>query len=619
MCGIVGSVSTKPIANARWITDGRELLKHRGPDAFGEWISNDRKAIFQHQRLAIIDLSKKSNQPMVSEDKSKSIVFNGEIYNYLEIRKKLVAKGIKFRTNSDTEVIIKAYENWGYDCLAYLNGMFAFALYDSDKQNVFIARDGAGEKPLFYSHDKENLIFASELKGLFTNPSVNRSIDLSCLDLYLHLGYIPGSKSIIRNIFKLPAAHALTFNLTNGDLKVWRYWSAPPLKLEKAYTREDLLESLEVLLKNAVKEQLAADVPVGVLLSGGVDSSLITALASSFSTNVKTFTIKMHGDTTLDESKHARLIADYFSTDHYELEAEPADIDCLSKLAYFFDEPMADSSMIPTFLVSKLVSNHCKVALGGDGGDELFGGYSHHSRLLRLESGLAKIPLTLRQMVSGISKKILPIGFKGKNWLETLGTDLEKSLPRVGSFFNKRSRQALLPILCDLENTAEKIISQIIPLQTDLLQRATRMDFENYLPDDILVKVDRASMANSLEVRAPFLDRHIVEFAFSRVPSLLKANPTEKKILLKLLTEKLLPKEFDQKRKQGFSIPLQKWLKSGPFRDYFLDVLKDRDCSFDRFFVDKLFKGLDSGMANSERLFALMHFELWKREHKISF
>ncbi len=619
MCGIVGSVSTKPIANARWIADGRELLKHRGPDAFGEWISNDRKAIFQHQRLAIIDLSKKSNQPMVSEDKSKSIVFNGEIYNYLEIRKKLVAKGIKFRTKSDTEVIIKAYENWGYNCLNYLNGMFAFALYDKKEQNVFVARDRAGEKPLFYYHDKENLSFASELKGLFSNSSVSRSIDLSSLDLYLHFGYIPGSKSIIRNIFKLPAAHALTFNLSNGNLRVWRYWSAPPLKLEETYTRGDLLENLEALLKNAVKIQLAADVPVGVLLSGGVDSSLITALASSFSTNVKTFTIKMQGDSTLDESKHARLVADYFSTDHYELEAEPANIDCLSKLAYFFDEPMADSSMIPTYLVSKLVSNHCKVALGGDGGDELFGGYSHHSSLLWLESSLGKMPLKLRRMAAGLSRKILPIGFKGKNWLETLGTDLEKSLPLVGSFFNKQSRQALLPILCSLENTAEQIMSQNIPLQTDLLQRITRMDFENYLPNDILVKVDRASMANSLEVRAPFLDRYLMEFAFSRVPSFLKANPTEKKILLKLLTEKLLPREFDRKRKQGFSIPLQTWLKSGPFRNYFQEVLKDRNCSFSRSFVDKLFKGLDSGRANSERLFALMHFELWKNEHKISF
>ncbi len=619
MCGILGSLSTKPINNSKWLSHGRRTLTHRGPDAFGEWVSEDRKAILHHQRLAIIDLTDKSNQPMVSEDNSKSIVFNGEIYNFLEIREKLIRKGVSFRTKSDTEVIVKAYEVWGYNCLNYLNGMFAFAIYDKTKQNVFVARDRAGEKPLFYHHDKENFFFASELKGLFTNPSISRSINLASLDTYLYLGYVPGKRSIIKNIFKLPAAHAMTFSLLDGKLKVWRYWSAPKLEFEQNYKKEDLLEQLEILMRNSVKRQMIADVPVGVLLSGGVDSSLITALASNLRKNLKTFTVKMPGQTKLDESKHALMIANYFSTDHHELEAEPTDIDCLPKLAYFYDEPMADSSMIPTYLVSKLVSDHCKVVLGGDGGDEIFGGYGHHSRLLWMKSRLGKIPLGFRALVSKTSKKFLPLGFKGRNWLEGLGTDLDNDLPIIGNFFDRQSRQSLLPLLRDVKYPAEQIVLDNLPITDDLLQRATRMDFENYLTDDILVKVDRASMANSLEVRAPFLDRELIEFAFSRVPSWLKASKIEKKILPKYLTEKLLPVEFDRKRKQGFSIPLSQWLKSGPFRDYFQDVLMDRDCTFDRYFIDKLFKSLDSGRANSERLFALMIFELWKKEHKIYF
>jgi len=518
-------------------------------------------------------------------------------------------------------VLLAAYDAWGTDCLSHLNGMFAFAIYDARKQTVFLARDRAGEKPLFYHLSRGTLHFGSELKALLADPTLPRRINPEALDCYLAMGYVPGEHCMLQGFNKLPPAHALLFDLQAGSAKAWPYWQLPELSAQAVAGPVDevaLLDELESLLEDAVRRQLVADVPVGVLLSGGVDSSLITAMAVRASSKVQTFTIGFPGHAALDETKHARLIARHFGTRHTELMAEPATADLLPRLAHQFDEPMVDSSMIPTFLVSQLVRQQCTVALVGDGGDDLLGGYSHHSRLLWMQQRLGMVPRPLRRAIAQGAEKFLPMGAKGRSWLQGLGVDLDHGLPLIGSFFDAASRRKLMAQHGEWATHAETVLKNRVPLNPDLLQRATRMDFSNYLAEDILVKVDRASMLNSLELRAPLLDYRLIEFAYGRVPSHLKATVYEKKILLKRLTSRMLPPEFDRQRKQGFSIPLKAWLKRGPFRDLFYDVLMDSGSVFDSRICGSLLAGQGRGFSNAERLFSLVLFELWRRDYRVS-
>jgi asparagine synthase (glutamine-hydrolysing) len=602
-----------------WLQLARDTMLHRGPDDFGEWWSNDGRVGIAHRRLSIIDLSPLGHQPMHSHDLGLSIVFNGEIYNHAELRVELASLGFSFRSQSDTEVLIAAYTAWGVTCLSRFNGMFSFALYDALRQKLLLARDRAGEKPLFYHFANGSLQFASELKALLANPANSRRIDPESLDCYLAMGYVPGDRCILQGYNKLPPAHALMFDLQTGQFNLWRYWQLPELGTEQTSLDEAaLLDELETLLEDSVCRQMVADVPVGVLLSGGVDSSLVTAMAVRASSQVQTFTIGFPGHGKLDETEHARLIARHFGTRHTELMAEDATADLLPSLARQFDEPMVDSSMIPTFLVSQLVRQHCTVALGGDGGDELFGGYPHYSRLLWMQQKLGWLPHFLRRGVALSAENYLPVGYKGRNWAQGLGVDLDKDLPLIASCFDARTRRRLLKAHANWPLVAESIRKERLPAQSDLLQRATRMDFSNYLAEDILVKVDRASMLSSLEMRAPLLDYRLIEFAFGKVPSRLKATPTDKKILLKRMTARLLPPEFDQQRKQGFSIPLGEWLKGGTFNKLFNEVLRDPQCSFDAGSVDDLLRGQAQGRSNGERLFALVLFELWRKEYALS-
>jgi asparagine synthase (glutamine-hydrolysing) len=621
MCGIVGVASNLPQVQRAWLAIGRDAMAHRGPDDAGEWWSADGRVGLAQRRLSIIDLSPAGHQPMRDAKGELSIVFNGEIYNFVELREELIALGHGFSSHSDTEVILVAYRQWGADCLNRLNGMFAFALHDPRQQTVFLARDRAGEKPLFYHQASGVLRFASELKALMADPALPRRIDLEALDCYLAMGYVPGERCMLQGFCKLPPAHALQFDLQTGQAKIWRYWQLPELGVCAPDMVDEgaLLDELEALLEDAVHRQMVADVPVGVLLSGGVDSSLITAMAVRASSQVQTFTIGFPGHGKLDETEHARLIARHFGTRHTELMPEPATADLLPRLARQFDEPIVDSSMIPTFLVSQLVRRHCTVALGGDGGDELFGGYDHYSRLQLMQQKLGRVPRRMRNGIAMASEKLLPVGVKGRNWLQGLGVDLNKGLPLIASCFDATTRRRLLATYSGWCAKAEGVRRSRVPRNPDLLQRATRMDFANYLAEDILVKVDRASMLNSLELRAPLLDYRLIEFAFGKVPSYLKATGQDKKILLKRLTARVLPPEFDRQRKQGFSIPLAEWLKGGAFRDLFHEVLRDPKCSFDAQTVDGLLRGQDKGRSNGERLFALVLFELWRREYEVVF
>jgi|RhiMethySRZTD1v2_1073278.scaffolds.fasta_scaffold129946_2 asparagine synthase (glutamine-hydrolysing) len=620
MCGIVG-VAGRQSSKRDWLSNGCDALRHRGPDGAGEWWSHDGRVGLAHRRLAIIDLSAAGHQPMHDTTGELCIVFNGEIYNFTDLRQELAAAGYVFRSRTDTEVILAAYRQWGADCVARFNGMFAFALYDARRRVLLMARDRAGEKPLFYAVSEGTLRFASELKGLMMDPDFPRRIDSEALDCYLAMGFVPGERCILQGVKKLPPAHALLFDLESGASKVWRYWNLPaPAAVHAGETANEaeLIDELEALLEDAVRRQLVADVPVGILLSGGVDSSLITAMASRATKAVKTFTVSFPGHGSFDESEHARLIARHFDTEHLELQAAETGPDLLPMLARQFDEPMVDSSMVPTYLVTRLVREHCTVALGGDGGDELFAGYGHYDRLLWLRDNLGRVPREVRVPIAKVAGAILPIGFKGRNWLQGLGEDLDSGLPLIGSYFDRATRPRMLGNGRVSAAVAEEIRSERIPGTADLLQRATRMDFENYLAEDILVKVDRASMLNSLEVRAPLLDYRVIEFAFGKVPSELKATLSGRKLLLKKLASRLLPPAFDTRRKQGFSIPLASWLQKASWQDFFRDALLGADSFFDRKLVTELLEGQAKGRSNSERLFALVMFELWRHEYRVA-
>lgn len=621
MCGVVGIASIDIVESPDWLMRGCDAMTHRGPDDRGLWWSADARVGFGHRRLAIIDLSAAGHQPMLDQTGELCIVFNGEIYNFADLRRELSAEGHGFRSQTDTEVVLAAYREWGADCLMRLNGMFAFALYDSRRQMLLLARDRAGEKPLFYHHAGGTLRFASELKALLADPTMPRRIDPESLDCFLGMGFIPGGRCMLQGYNKLPPAHALRFDLRTGDAKIWRYWQLPGLQSTLKNHRADetlLIQELEPLLQDAVRRQLVADVPVGILLSGGVDSSLITAMAVRTTSKVKTFTVRFPGHGKLDETEHARIIAKQFNTEHIELDAQPPEADILSRLAAQFDEPIIDSSMIPTFLVTQVVRQHCKVALGGDGGDELFGGYNHYSRLLWMQSRLGWVPRAARLASSMLAERMLAVGMKGRNWLQGLGADLQRGLPLVASYFDTSTRRRLMANYGIWPTVAETMwINRILP-GADLMQRATRTDFSNYLAEDILVKVDRASMLNSLEIRAPFLDHRLIEFAFSKVPSYLKATPCEKKILLKRLAKRILPPQFDRNRKQGFVIPMTEWLKAGPFRDLYHSVLLNSNSIFHLKTIRKLLKNQDRGYSNGERLFGLVLFELWRRKYTMT-
>jgi asparagine synthase (glutamine-hydrolysing) len=624
MCGIVGIVKRagSPSGPAMLANASDELI-HRGPDGAGTWWSADGRVGLAHRRLAILELSASGGQPMHDASGRLHITFNGEIYNHGELRSELAAGGYPFRSGSDTEVILAAYAKWGEECLGRFTGMFVFALYDEARGTLFVARDRVGEKPVFYHCADGAIQVASELKALLAASDLPRRVDPVALDCYLAFGYVPGDACILHGVKKLPPAHAMTFRVADGRLRVWSYWDLPACdEAAEACDEVELVAEFESLLEGSVRRQLVADVPVGILLSGGVDSSLTTAMAARSGSRIKTFTISFPGYGAYDESSHARLVAEYFGTEHVELQAEPSTVGLLPALARQFDEPMADSSMIPTYLVSKLVREHCKVALGGDGGDELFGGYMHHSRLLWMQQRGRNVPLAIRRRVAQLASH-LPTGLRGRNWLQAWGTDLETGLPLIASLFSPAERRRLVAdSLSDdsaVGRSAESIRRARVPTGCGLLQRATRMDFQNYLPEDILVKVDRASMLTSLEVRAPWLDHRLVEFAFSKVPSRLKATSTARKILPKKLASRVLPPTFDIDRKQGFSIPLAQWLHAEEWGGYFRDVLLgSRDTVFNPKYVRGLLRGQQQGRSNTERLFSLVLFELWRREYGVS-
>jgi asparagine synthase (glutamine-hydrolysing) len=613
MCAIIGVCGNLEKKDLVWLYAASDRLRHRGPDAHGTWVGPNNNIALGHRRLSIIDTSTVNDQPFISNDGKLVMVFNGEIYNYIELREKLKNLGLKFRTNGDTEVLLAAYQYWGENCLQYLNGMWAFVIYDhrrgSGRERLFVARDRAGEKPFYYRYYPRRFEFASELKGLRTSGEV----DLNALNHYLALGYVPGDLCIVSGVKKLPPAHAGIYDFENGEFKKWRYWQlpAPNAWCANNLTTQELAEQSWNLLTDSVKLRLRSDVPTGIFLSGGIDSSLITSAAVKASNHrIKTFTVSIPGS-SLDETKYAQLISKAFDTEHHVLPIDRPSLHHLDELKSFVDEPIADSSIIPSFMMSRMTRKHVTVALGGDGGDELYGGYQHYQNALRNQFYLGWLPISFCKFIAQIAST-LPAGSKGRNFISSLREGPLQSSIWGSPYFDLALRKQLLKpeVLAELGDEIDAPERRSLTLYQqglDPIDKLTRMDFQQVLPDDFLVKVDRASMANSLEVRTPFLDYRLIEHAFKEISSEQKVTIKERRIIQNLMAKKYLPKNFSPNRKQGFSIPMDTWIRDVPLKEVLLNTQSNY---FNKDFIIKLIIGQSQKKTNGSRLFSLIMLNL---------
>lgn len=623
MCGICGFVNTEPAetVDEHILHAMCQVIAHRGPDDDGFY--TDGYAGLGMRRLSIIDLVT-GHQPVSNEDGTIWLVFNGEIYNYLTLHADLEKKGHQFATKSDTEVIVHAYEEYGVRCAEMFNGMFAFALWDKPRRRLFIARDHLGIKPLYYWFGNGKLVFGSELKCLVTHPSTPRQIDLVALDQFLTLEYIPTPRTIFQGVHKLPPGHRLI--LEGDELKVEKYWDIPFQEISQ--DEASCAEQLEELIDDAVRMQLMSDVPLGAFLSGGLDSStVVSAMSKSSNTPVKTFSIGFD-DATYNELPYARAIATRYQTDHYEETLAPDIAETAQRLVQHLDEPFGDFSIFPTFLVSEVARRSVKVVLSGDGGDEIFGGYDtyvaqswdryyHHLpaaiRQEFLPSLMARVPPRpakkglinkTKRFIEGAS---LPTALQHTRWMMFMSEADKAALysPELRIPLNGDSSYAVM------EGHFKQAAS------ANHLTQQQYVDIKTYLVDDILTKVDRMSMAVSLEARVPLLDFRIVEFAVN-LPPQMKLYRGETKRILRRAMARRLPEMVLNKPKQGFSIPLKNWLR-GPLRPMLTDLLSVDQIRqrgyFDAITVQKwVTEHLDGSANHSHRLWALMVFELWHQQ-----
>ena len=622
MCGITGwanlDARVPPPDGARELLHSMcERMVHRGPDSEGLLVANG--VALGMRRLAIIDLVT-GEQPVYNEDKSVAVVLNGEIYNYRELRQDLETRGHSFRSQSDTEVLPHLYEEFGDDLVQHLNGMFALALWDSRRRRLLLARDRFGEKPLFWTVFANSLLFASEPKVLLAHPSVKTSLNLQALRQYLSFDYVPAPLTIYDGINKLPAAHTLT--LEDGKIKTQCYWSLSYKTKQPPPSETEAAEHLQELLADSVRLRLVSDVPLGVLLSGGVDSSSIAARASSEA--VKTFSISF-AESSFDESQYARAVAKFLGTDHHEerLSANLA-ANLVGEIGSWMDEPFSDPSLVPTYLLSRFTRKHVTVALGGDGGDELFAGYPMY-RGHRWAENYARVPRLLRSgliepLIGLLPVKTKNLSFDYKATRFVAGTKYDPVARHhvwFGSF--KPDEQELL-LTPEVRRTSDADIYREARLMladcdsTDIVEQMQSLDTRLYLAEDILTKVDRASMAVSLEVRAPFLDARVAEFAASLPPDY-KLRGAKTKYILKRAIEDLLPPFVTRRGKKGFGVPVAEWLK-GKLRPLARDLLSPdrvrRAGVFNPEYVTKLQDEHERGVANHRKLlWTLLMFELW--------
>jgi asparagine synthase (glutamine-hydrolysing) len=623
MCGIAG-FADRPAVNrpARGATDFAlvhrmcDVIRHRGPD--DEGIHVEAGVGLGMRRLAIIDLST-GNQPIHNEDRTVWLVFNGEIYNYRELRRELEQAGHAFYTSSDTETIVHAYEQWGEKAFGRLRGMFAVGLWDRKKRLLLLARDRAGIKPLHYIERDGRLYFGSEIKSLIAAGAVDREIDLQALDHYLSFLYAPPDRSMFKGVRKLPPGHFLSWQ--DGRATLTRYWA---ISAQETFTGTptDAAACLRQVLADAVRSHLISDVPLGAFLSGGVDSSLVVGLMAEASDRpVKTFSIGFD-DPQFDELEHARTVAAHFGTDHHEFVVRPDGLSILDRLIQHFDEPFADASAIPTWYVSEIARRHVTVVLSGDGGDELFGGYDRylpHRWVARFD----RLSLPGARRMAGAVWPLLPHGAYGKNFLRHVSRSDEGRYLESVSFFHPYEKPALYS--ADVRRALDGWEPEsALGAHFDRFQglphhtRMMRFDFETYLPEDVLTKVDRMSMAHSIESRVPLLDNAVIDFA-ATLPASLKIQNGRRKHVLKEAARGLLPEGILDRRKQGFGVPLGVWFRGG-LTDIFSDVLASPRTRqrgyFKPAFIDRLVgEHLSGKRDHALRLWQLLVFELWHREY----
>ena len=626
MCGIVGIVErdlerpVDPGDLARMV----QMLRHRGPDEEGRITL--KGVGLGMRRLAIVDLVS-GQQPISNEAGDVTIVANGEIYNFRDLRDELEAQGHVFRSRaSDIEVMVHAYEQWGEDFLPRLRGMFALAIWDARTQMLIAARDRAGEKPLYWTQTPQALLLASEVKALLVRPDVSRELDPVSLDQFLTYEYVPAPRTMIRGVHKIPPAHFLRYR--DGDVSVHRYWDAENVPL-RAWTDDEAADAVQSSLRQAVTRQLMSDVPLGAFLSGGIDSSAIVALMSEGATQpVNSFSIGF-ADGTYNELPYAREVAARFGTNHRERAVSPDLGDLFERLIVHLDEPFADVSLFPTYSVSELAREHVKVALSGDGGDELFGGYDAYQAqslmgrlgwmgealMPALAAVAAAVPPTDKK--KGLVNKVkrfsagataAPPDLGHYRWMVYLGARAKRRLYKAGLRDALRAVDVYAPVRDALGRFS----------QDDVLNRQLYADLSLYLADDILVKVDRMSMATSLETRAPFLDGDLMELAFS-MPGHLKIRNGERKWILKRAMRDLLPESVLTRRKEGFSIPMKNWLRK-ELQPLMRELLApDRVIRRGLFDPSEIARLVDAHVAGRENhahiLFSLMVFERWATAH----
>jgi asparagine synthase (glutamine-hydrolysing) len=627
MCGICGVVSFQPNspADRSTLLQMNASIQHRGPDDEGYY--EDDQVSLAMRRLSIIDLHT-GQQPISNESGDIWVVYNGEIYNFQKVRAALEQRGHIFKTQTDTEVIVHAYEEYGDECVTYFNGMFAIALWDARKRRLFLARDRLGIKPLYYWSGVDKLVFGSELKALILHPEVPRQVDLAALDLFLTLEYIPAPRTIYKDVFKLLPGHQLV--VEKGKLKVTQYWEVPYQPITQ--TEAECGEILSGLIKESVRLRLISDVPLGAFLSGGIDSSTIVGyMSQSANEPVRTFSIGFEDD-TYNELPYAEVVAKHFGTKHH-VEVLKSDFsDLTEQLVTHFDEPFADTSIFPTFLVSKIASREVKVVLSGDGGDELFAGYDTY-RAEKLDQYYRYLPRPLRQQVLPRIAGWLPPQSAKKGTINKIkrmveGGALDASLQhaRWMMFLNSAEKYSLyqsdLRVTLNDHLTTDFFKDHFEKANCfDRLAQQQYVDVKTYLADDILTKVDRMSMAVSIEARVPMLDYHIVEFALN-LPAHMKLNGGRTKSILRHAVKDLVPQSVLEKPKEGFSIPMKQWLCTS-LKPMMLDLLSKTALQKHGYFnhavvAEWIQEHLDGRVNHSHRLWALMVFEMWHQNQRVS-
>ena len=618
MCAITGKLTyDNPEVSRQLLAAMTDVVAHRGPDASGYYFGNG--VGLGHRRLSIIDLAT-GDQPLANEDDTVWVVFNGEIYNFAEVRRELEAHGHIFKTKSDTEIIVHGYEQWGADCVARFRGMFAFAVWDVRARRLLLVRDRLGVKPLFYARTGNGLTFGSEMKSILEDPAVSREWRADALDAYLTFQYIPGPSTIYRDIQKLPPGHLLIAE--PSGITIRQYWDLEFTGEGDPAREEEYLERLDALLDESVRMRLISDVPLGAFLSGGIDSSAVVAYMKAASDSPVVTTAVGFDHAAFDELEHARVVAEHLGCEHHELIANPDVRDILPKLAWHFDEPYADPSLVPTYYVSEAARRRVTVALSGDGGDELWAGYARHW-VERWEATARGLLGPLAGM-AGQAAGLLPRGVKGARALGHLAMSPAAACANkhaYGAFESPFKRSLYSSDLADQTRTADPFASFRSAYESckspDPVDRALYVDVKTYMVDDVLTKVDRMSMAVSLETREPLLDHRLLEFS-ATVPSSLKLRGKTGKYLLRRVLNGRVPASILQRGKQGFEPPTGEWLR-GPLAEMTDALLFDGRLRGRGLFnpapVQRMWDEHRTGRRDHrERLWALVMLELWFRQ-----